>query len=142
MKIPSNKSFKTHFILALIFSILCSERIAWSTGVEKCNHYRTYLVNSTNSWVEYTIESIDTGAIVNAGLLPPAKSLITELEASDKQRDLWKNGLSWVLKLDLPLGSYKICLKFPQQIEKCYTKILEKSDYTDSLIPYWEIESE
>ena len=26
--------------------------------------------------------------------------------------------------------------------EKCYTKILDKSDYAGSLIPYWEIEVE
>ena len=89
-----------------------------------------------------SIESIDNGSIINAGVLPPRNNCNIKVKSADKQRDSWRSGLSWVLKLDLPLGEYKICLKFPQQIEKCYTKILDKSDYADSLIPYWEIEFE
>jgi hypothetical protein len=142
MERQRKKRLKTRFFLILILSVLYPGRIAWSSEVETFNNRRTYLVNNTNSWVEYTIESIDNGSKIHAGVLAPRKSRNLEGKDSYMQRGSWRSGISWVLKLDLPLGEYKICLKFPQQIQKCYTKILDKSDYADSLIPYWEIEFE
>lgn len=136
------KRLKTRFFLILILSVLYLGRIAWSSEAETFSNRRTYLVNNTNSWVAYTIERIDNGSTIHAGVLAPGKNCNFEGKESNMQRGSWRSGLSWVLKLDLPLGEYKICLKFPQQIEKCYTKILDKSDYAGSLIPYWEIEFE
>ena len=75
MEILRKKSLKTHFFLVLILSILYSGCIVWGTGLENCNNYRTSLVISTNSWVEYTIESIGNGAVIHSGVLPPRKGV-------------------------------------------------------------------
>jgi len=133
---------KKEYLILLALMVLFAVNADVNLDAAEDGIYRTYLVNRSHHYVEYTIESIDYGIISHAGVLPPEKNCENELGASLKKGTSEGADLRWVLKLDVPLGEYKICLRFPQEDERCYTKILRKSDYNNSLIPYWEIEGE
>jgi len=128
--------------ILLISLFFLSWTVFFSYGSSEHDLYRTYLVNKSQSCIEYTIELVDRGVLIHSGMLPSKKSCSQELNNFRKNSLLLNCSLPWVLKLDLPLGEYKICLKSPQYGERCFTKRLEKADYNDSYIPYWEIENE
>lgn len=140
--IKKGEIMQKEFLILLALFVLFAGNTDFNLDAAEEKMYRTYLVNRSHHYVEYTIEGIDYGIISHAGVLPPEKDCESELNASLKKGASESANLPWVLKLDIPLGEYKICLRFPQEDEKCYTKILRKSDYNNSLIPYWEVEDE
>jgi len=128
--------------ILLISLFFLSWNVSFSYGSSEHDLYRTYLVNKSQSCIEYTIELVNRGTLIQSGMLPSEISCSQELNNFRKKNLLFYGNLPWVLKLDIPLGEYKICLKSPQYGERCFTKRLEKADYNDSYIPYWEIENE
>ena len=136
------KIMKKGYLILLALIALFVVHADFNRDAAENGIFRTYLVNRSHHYVEYSIESIDYGIISHAGVLPPERNCESESKASSKKTISDGTRLPWVLKLDIPLGEYKICLRFPQEDEKCYMKILRKSDYHNSLIPYWEIEDE
>jgi len=140
--IAKGEIMKNKSLILLALFVLFAGNTDFNLDAAQYKMYRTYLVNRSHHYVEYTLESIEYGMISQAGVLPPEKDCESELNVSLKKGISESANLPWVLKLDIPLGEYKICLRFPQKDEKCYTKILRKSDYYNSLIPYWEIEDE
>lgn len=140
--VKKGEIMKKEFLIPLALIVLFANNAEFNPDAAENGVYRTYLVNRSRHFVEYTIESMDYGIISHAGVLPPEKDCESQVNASLKEGATESAGLPGVLKLDLPLGEYKICLTLPQEDEKCYTKILRKSDYNNSLIPYWEIEDE
>lgn len=133
---------KKQYLTLLALTVLFAGNAEFNLDAAEDEIYRTYLVNRSHQYVEYTIESIDHGVISHAGVLLPEKDCESELNASLKKGTSEGADLRWVLKLNIPLGEYRICLRFPHEDEQCYTKILRKSDYNNSLIPYWEVEDE
>ena len=125
-----------------ILLLFLSWNVSFSYGSPEHDLYRTYLVNKSQCCIEYTIELVDSGILMHSGMLPSKKSCSQELNNFRKNILLFNCNLPWVLKLDIPLGEYKICLKSSQYGKRCFTKKLDKSDYNDSYIPYWEIENE
>jgi hypothetical protein len=132
------KRFRRILLIPLLF---LSWNISFSNGSSENDLYRTYLVNLSQSCIEYTIELVNLGVLIHSGMLPSEKSCSQELNNPRKNSLSFNYNLPWVLKLDLPLGEYKICLKSPQYGERCFTKKLDKTDYNDSCIPYWEIDN-
>ena len=127
--------------ILLIPLLFLSWNVSFSYGSSEHDLYRTYLVNQSQSCIGYTIELVNRGVLIHSGILPSEKSCSQELNNPRKNSLLFNCNLPWVLKLDLPLGEYKICLKSSQYGERCFTKKLDKADYNDSCIPYWEIEN-
>jgi hypothetical protein len=140
--IAKGEIMKNKFLILSALFVLFAGNTDFNLDAAEDRMYRTYLVNKSHHYVEYTIESLEYGIISHAGVLPPEKDCESELNTSLKKGASESANLPWVLKLDIPLGEYKICLRFAQKDEKCYTKILRKSDYNNSLIPYWEVEDE
>ena len=128
--------------ILLISLVFLSWNISFSYGSSGQDLYRTYLVNKSQGCIEYTIELVNRRILIHSGRLPSEKSCSQELNNFRKNNLLFNCNLPWVLKLDIPLGEYKICLKSSQYGKRCFTKKLDKSDYNDSYIPYWEIENE
>ena len=128
--------------ILLISLFFLSWNVSFSYGSSEHDLYRTYLVNKSQSCIEYTIELVNRGILIQSGMLPSEISCSQKLNNFRKNNLLFHYNLPWVLRLDIPLGEYKICLKSSQYGERCFTKKLDKSDYNDSYIPYWEIENE
>ena len=128
--------------ILLISLVFLSWNISFSYGSSEQDLYRTYLVNKSQSCIEYTIELVNRRILIHSGMLPSEKSCSQKLTNFRKNNLLFNCNLPWVLKLDIPLGEYKICLISSTYGERCFTKKLDKSDYNNSCIPYWEIEDE
>jgi hypothetical protein len=133
------KRIRRFLLTSLVF---LSWNISFSYGSSEHYLYRTYLVNKSQSCIEYTIELVNRRILIHSGMLPSEKSCSQKLNYFRKNNRLFNCNLPWVLKLDIPLGEYKICLISAQYGERCFTKKLDKSDYNNSYIPYWEIEDE
>ena len=111
---------KKGYLILLVLMVLSAGMADFNLNAAEEERYRTYLVNRSRHYVEYTIESIDYGIIRHAGILPPEKDCEREMNVLLKKGASKGADLRWVLKLDIPLGEYKICVRFLQEEENGY----------------------
>lgn len=131
---------------SLLILLFCGSVWASSMLEQKPKLYRVYIVNDTCNHIEYTVKSAGLNIIPIVGKLFPKNGCKNRIHKFGNYKSIaktWGPGLPWVKPLGLLLGDYEVCIRYQNEKDwKCYTKTLKESDYTDSLIPYWEISSE
>ena len=70
------KRLRRILLTSLVF---LSWNVSFSYGSSEHDLYRTYLVNKSQSCIEYTIELVNRGILIHSGMLPTEKNYSQKL---------------------------------------------------------------